>query len=86
VKPGIWRPATIPLSIARDKGIRRIAFPSISTGVYGYPVDQAARVAVGAIQEELDRHPGAFDLILFVLFNQEAYAAYQKAIEDRELD
>lgn len=74
------------LSIARDKGIRRIAFPSISTGVYGYPVDQAARVAVGAIQEELDRHPGAFDLILFVLFNQEAYIAYQKAIEDRELD
>lgn len=52
-------------------GIRSIAFPAISTGAYGYPKEEAARVAVDAVQKWIGEHPDALDEVRFVLFNKE---------------
>ena len=69
------------LGLARDHGLRSIAFPAISTGVYGYPLAAAADVAGQAVAEELRRHPQAFHRILFVCFSADAEAVYAAAID-----
>lgn len=69
------------LRIAREHGVRSIAFPAISTGVYGYPLAAAADVAAQAVAEELRRHAEAFDEILFVCFSADAEAVYAAAID-----
>ena len=71
------------LSLAMAQGIRSLAFPSISTGVYAYPVDQAAGIAVRTVKEFLTEHPAAFDEILWVLFDGRTKAAYDKALSQR---
>jgi len=73
------------LELAKKAGYRSIAFPSISTGVYGYPVDEAAHVAVGTAREFVRANPDAFDLIVWVLFDERTRAAYRKALEDPEI-
>ena len=67
---------------ALEAGARSVAFPSVSTGVYHYPVDQAAAIALRTVQDFWDAHAGSFDRILFVLFDERTLAAYQKAYED----
>jgi O-acetyl-ADP-ribose deacetylase (regulator of RNase III) len=69
------------LSVAREERLRTIAFPSISTGAYGYPVDEAAAVALAAVRADLEAHPGSFDEVRFVLFGQSALDAYEAALE-----
>ncbi len=68
------------LELAVKHGIRRIAFPSISTGVYGYPKDQAAEVAIHTVAEFTEKNPDAFDLIEWVLFNDYTKDAYENAM------
>lgn len=68
------------LKLAVEKGIRRIAFPSISTGVYGYPVEKAAQVAVEAVRRFLNEHPGELDLIRWVLFDERTKEAYEEVL------
>ncbi|WEJ98236.1 MAG: O-acetyl-ADP-ribose deacetylase [Candidatus Sphingomonas phytovorans] len=70
------------LRVAHDNGLRSIAFPAISTGIYGYPLEAAARVATETVAAFLDSAPRAFDLILFVCFGAEATAAFNRARED----
>ncbi|MBC7169631.1 O-acetyl-ADP-ribose deacetylase [Candidatus Bipolaricaulota bacterium] len=70
------------LSLATAHELRSIAFPSISTGVYGYPVGEAAPVALGAVRGFLREHPGALDEVRFVLFSADHFAAYRRAWED----
>ncbi len=70
------------LKLAIENGIRRIAFPSISTGNYGYPTDKAAKVAVKAVKEFLDENPDKFDIVYFVLFDEKTYEAYRNEVED----
>ena len=67
------------LRIAVDKGIRKIAFPSISTGVYGYPVDKAAEVSVEAVRRFLNSHHG-IEEIYWVCFDDRTLAAYEREI------
>ncbi|MBM4288211.1 MAG: O-acetyl-ADP-ribose deacetylase [Deltaproteobacteria bacterium] len=67
------------LALARARGIRSIAFPSISTGVYGYPVADAARIALGKVKAYLQQYPD-IRLVRFVLFGQEAFEAYAAAL------
>jgi O-acetyl-ADP-ribose deacetylase (regulator of RNase III) len=67
------------LDLAADEGARSIALPSISTGVYGYPLDLAASVAFETVRAWVDEHPDALDEILFVLFSAEALAAFEQA-------
>lgn len=68
------------LRTAAAHKIRRIAFPSISTGVYSYPVNDAAKIAVGTVKEYVKAHPDDFDLIEWVLFDRRTYEAYEKAL------
>ena len=59
----------------------KVAFTSISTGVYGYPVDKAAKVAVSTVKRFLDEFSGQFDLVEWVLFDNRAYTAYESEID-----
>ena len=68
------------LKIAKEKGIRRIAFPSISTGVYGYPIDKAAQVAVEAARAFAEENPDALDLVEWVCFDERTLRAYEAAL------
>ncbi|MCR5674410.1 MAG: O-acetyl-ADP-ribose deacetylase [Lachnospiraceae bacterium] len=68
------------LSIAMDRGIRTIAFPSISTGVYGYPITLAASAAVQEVNIFVREHPQAFDRIEWVCFDENTLRAYQAEI------
>ena len=70
------------LALAVSRGIRSVAFPSISTGVYGYPVGRAAKVAVGAVAAFVEEHPDALDEVVWVLFDERTKSAYDGAIED----
>ena len=70
------------LQVAAEHGIRRIAFPSISTGVYHYPVQEAAKIAVGTVAEFLEEHPDAFDVVEWVLFDDNTMQVYEQAIAE----
>ena len=67
------------LELARDHRLRSIAFPAISTGVYGFPKPQAALVAADAVRAELAAFPAAFDLVLFVCFDEDSAKIYARA-------
>ena len=69
------------LGAARGEGLRSVAFPSISTGAYGYPIRRAAQVALGAAVGVLGDHPEAFDEIRFVLFKDADLDVYAEALE-----
>lgn len=69
------------LKIAKENGIRKIAFPSISTGVYGYPVTSAAAAACLAVKKYTQEHPGSFDLIEWVCFDENTLRAYVNEID-----
>ena len=68
------------LQAAAENGLRRIAFPSISTGIYGYPVGEAAEVAVRAVIETIEAHPGDFDEIIFCGFDAGTEGEYARAL------
>ena len=68
------------LGLAVERGARSIAFPAISTGVYGYPVDQATEIAVREARRFVAEQPTALDRIVFVCFGQPALDAYQKVL------
>ena len=72
---------TRSLQVAEENGIRSIAFPSVSTGVYSYPVNDAAIAAVTAVKEYIDAHPEAFDLVMWVLFDSRTKQAYDNALK-----
>ena len=65
------------LARARESGFRTVAFPSVSTGIYGYPIEEAAEIAVSTIVDELDLTPEAFDEVRMVLFSEDDLAVYQ---------
>jgi O-acetyl-ADP-ribose deacetylase (regulator of RNase III) len=69
------------LRLARERGLRSIAFPSIATGAYGFPVAQAARVALAAARAEIETGPG-LELVRWVLFSDSDLAAYQQALAE----
>jgi O-acetyl-ADP-ribose deacetylase len=71
------------LKLAQKKGIRSLAFPSLSTGAYGYPLDEAAHTAVKTVMDYIRANP-VFDRVGFVLFGTPSFQAYYKATE-REL-
>jgi O-acetyl-ADP-ribose deacetylase (regulator of RNase III) len=69
------------LRLARERAVESIAFPSISTGAYGYPIHLAARTALRAIQEELESAAAPLEVRL-VLFSKEDFACYREALEE----
>jgi len=69
------------LQVAVERGLRSVAFPSISTGAYGYPVADAAAVALGTVAAFLRDEPRAPKEVRFVLFDSGTLAAYERALE-----
>ena len=65
------------MQLAQEHGIRSIAFPSISTGVYSYPVELAAKVAVRTVSRFLEDNPDSFDLVEWVLFDSVTESVYE---------
>jgi O-acetyl-ADP-ribose deacetylase (regulator of RNase III) len=70
----------LSLEIATSAGARSIAFPAISTGIYGYPLDLAAPIALGTARE-FALEQSALDEIRFVLFDEKSHLAFSKAWE-----
>lgn len=70
------------LNLAAKKGIRTIAFPAISTGVYGYPPDLAAVTVIKAVRKYLKDNPDNFDVIKFVLFDEISREIYENIIKE----
>ena len=69
------------LEVAAEHGLRSIAFPSISTGAYGYPMDEAAPVALRTALDFLSVQEGSsVQLVRFVLYGWQAYQVYGRAL------
>jgi O-acetyl-ADP-ribose deacetylase (regulator of RNase III) len=68
------------LTLAVQHGLRSIAFPSISTGAYGYPVVEASAIALATALDFLIKHPDTLDLVRWVLFDPSTYACYAAAL------
>ncbi|HQH46527.1 MAG TPA: O-acetyl-ADP-ribose deacetylase [Candidatus Aminicenantes bacterium] len=73
---GAYRSA---LDLAAENGIRSVAFPNISTGVYGYPKDKAAAVAIRTVSNFLDGHP-EMDKVIFVCFDEDNHRLYEQRL------
>jgi len=63
------------LRLAVAKGLKTVAFPSISTGAYGYPIEQASRVALKAVKDFIEKEEN-IDEVVFVLFSESALEVY----------
>ena len=68
------------LKLATDNKLGSIAFPSISTGAYGYPVDEAARIAVSTVAMFLKEQATSLGEVVFVLFDSRTYQSYCSAL------
>ena len=68
------------IELAAEHDCRRVAFPAISTGVYGYPLGPGAEVAIAATREAMERHPEVQEA-RFWLFSQEALDAFAPALD-----
>ncbi|ADE36616.1 O-acetyl-ADP-ribose deacetylase [Methanohalophilus mahii] len=70
------------LKLAAEKGIKTIAFPSISTGAYHFPIQRAAEIAINEVIDFLEEKP-VFEKIVFVCFNDEAYSNFSRTLDER---
>jgi O-acetyl-ADP-ribose deacetylase (regulator of RNase III) len=68
------------LELASEHGISSISFPAISTGVYGYPLEEAAPIALATVIDYLRQHP-EIELVRFVLYGQRAYRTFEAALK-----
>lgn len=70
------------LKLAAENNIKSVSFPSISTGAYGYPVDKAAKVAIGAVTAFLRQSTTSVREVVFVLFDSQTFSVYSSALKD----
>jgi O-acetyl-ADP-ribose deacetylase len=68
------------LKLAVENKVRTICFPSISTGAYGYPIEQAAEVALRAVIQFIKGGRGTVEVVTFVLYSGSALRVYQNAL------
>jgi len=69
------------LKLAVSKGLKTIAFPSISTGAYGYPIEKACRVALTTVKEFLEKED-KLDMVVLVLFSKRDFEIYKETAEE----
>lgn len=69
-------------ALARERAIRSVAFPAISTGVYGFPLDRATRIALTETGRVVADYPDALETVVFVCFGQPAYDAYVRTADE----
>jgi O-acetyl-ADP-ribose deacetylase (regulator of RNase III) len=75
------------LEVAVENGVRSVAFPSISTGAYGYPLDKAAPVALRTVIDFLKaQDDGQIEVVRFVLYGRQAYETYARALRSLTQD
>lgn len=74
------------LQVAINNGIRKIAFPAISTGIYRFPIIEATKIAVSTVNAFIKDHENSFDLIRFVLFDDNAYEVYREIISQKTIN
>lgn len=70
------------LNLAKERDVESISFPSISTGIYGYPLEEAARIAISSVWEWLDTHRGSVTLAKLVQFSASDHTIYRSAAAD----
>lgn len=73
---------TQSLSLAVSHDCKSIAFPSISTGAYGYPIKEASLIALKAIQDFVTKNPGRIELVEIVTFSDHDYRTYRWAYDE----
>ena len=71
------------LQLAAEYGIHSVAFPAISTGVYGYPIFEATQVAISAVSEWLDQHPNYDMQVIFSCFGAKVFQTYKEELEKK---
>jgi O-acetyl-ADP-ribose deacetylase (regulator of RNase III) len=69
------------LQLALENNIKTLAFPAISTGVYGYPKDEAAKIAVSTVANFIKEYPRAFTKIIYVTHSDVDYNIYKKLLK-----
>lgn len=69
------------LELAVENGVRSIAFPSISTGIYSFPLDKAVKIAIGTAKKFVKDNPDKLGVIKWVLFDDNTFNAYQEGLE-----
>ena len=80
-EPSMLRSAYLSsLTLALEKNLRSVAFPSISTGAYGYPVEEASKIAVSTVIGFIKQNNG-LDLVRFVLFSDRDLEVYSRALK-----
>ena len=67
------------LKLALDKGLQSVSFPSISTGAYGFPIEEASRIALSTVIDFLKKN-GNPSLVRFILFSDKDYAVYSRTL------
>jgi O-acetyl-ADP-ribose deacetylase (regulator of RNase III) len=68
------------LRLAAEHGARTVSLAAISCGIYGYPVDQAARIAIDTVRDVLDTEPSSIERVTFVLFSQGTHDVFEAAL------
>jgi O-acetyl-ADP-ribose deacetylase (regulator of RNase III) len=71
---------TNSLRLAAENNLRTVAFPNISTGVYLYPKQQAADVAIASVEAFIDDNPNGVDEVIFVCYDEENFSIYQQLL------
>jgi len=69
------------LALADERAVRTISFPAISTGVYGYPLKEAAAIALREVRRHLDEADTSLERVIFVLFGKSAYDVYRMLLD-----
>lgn len=69
------------LALACENGVKTIAFPSVSTGAYRFPMERASKIAVREMRDFLETHPEMEEIII-VCFGEEVFQAYEKALKE----
>jgi O-acetyl-ADP-ribose deacetylase (regulator of RNase III) len=72
----------VALGLAAEHSLRSIAFPAISTGIYGFPPDRAARIAVATVSTEIAAAPSDLERVVFCCFSDEAAAHHRDAFRE----
>jgi O-acetyl-ADP-ribose deacetylase (regulator of RNase III) len=69
------------LALAEERQVRTVSFPAISTGVYGYPMEEAAGIAIGEAMAHFEKPEARLERVIFVVFGKAAYATYRTALD-----
>jgi O-acetyl-ADP-ribose deacetylase (regulator of RNase III) len=67
------------LTLAVENGIKTIAFPAISTGIYSFPLERATKIAIAEVKKFLNKND-SIEKVIFVCFDEKTYAVYEKAL------